>query len=61
MGKSGHLCCKRIRRGKIGSKCLKETKLVQVELELVDGSKITPKCVKIKMKADKLADFLLVP
>ena len=35
-------------------KGLKETKLVQVELELVEGSKITSKCVKIKMKADKL-------
>ena len=33
---------------------MKETKLVQVELELVEGSKITSKCVKIKMKADKL-------
>ena len=33
---------------------LKETKLVQVEPELVEGSKITSKCVKIKMKADNL-------
>ena len=33
---------------------MKETKLVQVELELIEGSKITSKCVKIKMKADKL-------
>ena len=33
---------------------LKEIKLVQVELELVEGNKITSKCVKIKMKADKL-------
>ena len=33
---------------------LKETRLLQVELELVEGSKITSKCVKIKMKADKL-------
>ena len=37
-----------------GQKELKETKLVQLELELVEGSKITSKCVKIKMKADKL-------
>ena len=61
MGKSGHVWCKRIRRGKMVSKRTKRvqrgferTKLVQVELELVEGSKITSKCVKIKMKADKL-------
>ena len=32
---------------------LKETKLVQVELELVEGSQNKSKCVKLKMKADK--------
>ena len=33
---------------------LEETKLVQVEIEFVEGSQNTSKCVKLKMKADKL-------
>ena len=33
---------------------LKETKLVQIELELVEGCQNTSKCVIIKRKADKL-------
>ena len=33
---------------------LKETKLVHVELELVEGIQNTSKCVKSKIKADKL-------
>ena len=32
---------------------LTETKLVQVELELIEGSQNTSKCVKSNMKADK--------
>ena len=39
---------KRVQRG------FERTKLVQAELELVEGSKITSKCVNMKMKADKL-------
>ena len=34
-------------------KRVKETKLVQVELELVEASLNTSKCVKLKIKADK--------
>ena len=35
-------------------KRVKESKLVHVELELVEGIQNTSKCVKSKMKADKL-------
>ena len=59
MGENGHVWCKRIRKWvQNGRKefqvVLKETKLVQVELVLVEDSQNTSKCVKLKMKADKL-------
>ena len=34
-------------------KRVKESKLVHVELELVEASQNTSKCVRLKMKADK--------